>query len=159
MKRERWFLSAPRSMWSGQTDFTLTFLRKDKGSKIPKVIWFQCQGHLFNGVCAPVLIFTRQRWWDAALSRLPWKYFPSFWHFIQNEIQEILKIHVHDRYYLFDFEIYSEHSVNEQWGKCQDCVLVHIHGLLPDFRGKQLPNQRGLTFCGSKLCECVAMNN
>lgn len=68
-------------------------------------------------------------------------------------------MHVHDRYYLFDFEIYSEHTVNEQWTECQDCVHVHIHGLLPDFRRKQLQNQRGLTFYGSKIHECVVMNN
>lgn len=60
---------------------------------------------------------------------------------------------------MFDFEIYSEHTVNEQRGKCQDGVRTHIHALLPDFRGKQLQNPRGLTFYGSKIHERVVMNN
>ena len=70
----------------------------------------------------------------------------------------MLKIHVRDRYYLFDFEIYSEHSVNEEGGKCQGCVHAYSWRL-PDFRRKQLLNQRGLTFYGFEICEYVLMNN
>lgn len=68
-------------------------------------------------------------------------------------------MHVHDRYYLFDFEIYSERTVNEQGGKRPAGVRVHIHARLPDFGAKQLRNQRGLTFYGSKIHERVVMNN
>jgi hypothetical protein len=37
-------------------------------------------------------------------------------------------------------------------------VCVHIHVSVSDFRWKQSQNQRGLTFYGSKIRECVVMN-